>query len=132
MDKGLQKLFKDVVNEISQALTSLGGSGSEVSYLIPEHRNFSEVTKLSEDIKKHWLKATLKEINNLINNKKNLVDEPEKGEPVTPCIDFINQKIQYDVSIDRLELIIVVREDLQNKDLIGYTWSPTASMRNLK
>ena len=27
---------------------------------------------------------------------------------------------------------IVVRGDLQNKELVGDTWSPTASMRNLK
>ena len=33
---------------------------------------------------------------------------------------------------DKLKLRIVVREDLQNKELVGYTWSPTASMRILK
>ena len=31
-------------------------------------RNFSEVTKLSENIRKPCLKATLKEIKNIINN----------------------------------------------------------------
>ena len=29
-------------------------------------------------------------------------------------------------------MIFVVRGDLQNKELVGYTWSPTASIRNLK
>ena len=76
MGKGLHKLFKAVVNDISQALPILGESGSEVSYFIPEPRNFSEVTILSEDIKKPWLKATLKEIENLINNETFLVQEP--------------------------------------------------------
>ena len=52
MDKGLHKLFKDVANEISQALPSLGESSSEVSYSIPEPRNFSEGNRLSEDTKK--------------------------------------------------------------------------------
>ena len=33
--KGLQKLFKAVVNYISQALAILGKSVSEVSYFIP-------------------------------------------------------------------------------------------------
>ena len=69
MDKGLYKLFKSVVNEISQALPILVKSGSEVSYFIPEPRKFSEVNRLSEDIRKPWLKATLKEINNLIKNQ---------------------------------------------------------------
>ena len=58
----LQKVFSTVVKEISQELTALRESGSEVSHFIPEPRNFAEVTKLSENIKKPWLKATLKEI----------------------------------------------------------------------
>ena len=41
-------------------------------------------------------------------------------------------KSQSDGSQDKLKLRIVVRGDLQNKDLIGDTWSPTASMRALK
>ena len=51
MGKGLHKVFKTVVKEISQDLPILGESGSEVSHFIPEPRNFSEVTKLSDDIK---------------------------------------------------------------------------------
>ena len=68
MGKGLQKVFKAVVRYISQALSILGEYGSEVSYFIPEPRKFLEVTRLSEDIKKPWIKVTLKEIKNLINN----------------------------------------------------------------
>ena len=49
MGKCLHKLFKDVVNKISQALPILGESGSEVSYLTPEPRNFAEGTRLSEE-----------------------------------------------------------------------------------
>ena len=59
MGKGLQKVFTAVVNEIYQDLPILDESGSEVSNFIPEPRNFSEVTRLSEDIKKHWIKATM-------------------------------------------------------------------------
>ena len=50
MGKGLQKVFSTLVNEISQELTALGESGSEVYHFIPEPRNFAEVTKLSENI----------------------------------------------------------------------------------
>ena len=62
-------------------------SGSEVSYSIPKARNFSEVTRLSENIRKSWLKATMKDIKNLINNHAFLVQDPAKGEPVTPNMD---------------------------------------------
>ena len=69
MGKGLHKVFKAVVNEIFQDLPILGESGSEVSYFILEHRDFSEVNRLSEDINKPWLKANLKDTKNLINNQ---------------------------------------------------------------
>ena len=47
MGKGLNKVFKTVVNDILQDLSILGASRSEVSYFIPEPINFAEVTRLS-------------------------------------------------------------------------------------
>ena len=47
-------------------------------------------------------------------------------------MDVYKAKIQSDGSLDKLKLRIVVRGDLQNKEMVGDTWSPTASMRNLK
>ena len=127
----LHKLFSTTVKDISQELATLGESGSEVSHFIPEPRNFSEVTKLSENIRKPWLKATLKEIKNLINNQNFLIEDQKEVQPVTPCMDVYKAKIQYDGSLDNMKLRIVVRGDLKNKEMIGDTWSPTASMRNL-
>ena len=60
MGKGLHKVFKTVVKDISQDLPPLVESGSDVSNFIPELRNFAEVTRLSDDINKPWLKATIK------------------------------------------------------------------------
>ena len=62
MGRGLPKVFKSVINNISQVLNVLGESGSGVSCFITEFRNFAEVNSLSEDIKKPWLKSTLKEV----------------------------------------------------------------------
>ena len=81
MGKGLHRLFKAVVKEILQDFPPLGESCSEVSHFIPETRNFSEVTKFAGDIKKPWLKATQKEIKDLINNQTFLVEDPNKAEP---------------------------------------------------
>ena len=47
-------------------------------------------------------------------------------------MDVYKAKIQSDGSLDKLKLIILVRGDLQNKEMVGDTWSPTASMRTLK
>ena len=75
MGKVLHKVLSTIVKEISQELATLGESGSEVYHFIPEPRNFSEVTKLAENIWKPWLKATLKEIKNLINNQTFLIED---------------------------------------------------------
>ena len=56
MGKGLHKVLSTTAKEILQELATLGESGSELSHFIPEPRNFAEVTKLSENIRKPWLK----------------------------------------------------------------------------
>ena len=47
-------------------------------------------------------------------------------------MDVYRAKIQSDGSLDKLKLRIVVRGDLQNKEMVGDTLSPTASMKTLK
>ena len=109
MGKVLHRVFSTIVSEILQELTNFGESGSEVSHFIPEPRNFAEVTKLAENIKEPWLKATLKEIKILINNQTFMIEDPKDGEPVTPCMDVYKAKIQSDGILDKLKLRIVVR-----------------------
>ena len=46
-------------------------------------------------------------------------------------MDVYKAKINSDESLDKLKLRIVVRGDLQNKEMVGETWSPTPSMRTL-
>ena len=90
------------------------------------------MTTFSDDIKKPWQKATQKEIKNLINNQTFLVDNINKDEPITPCIDVYKEQIKSDGSLDKLKLRILVRGDLHNNELVGGTWSPTASMGTFK
>ena len=47
-------------------------------------------------------------------------------------MDVYKANIQSDGSLDKLKLTILVRGDLQNKEMVGDTWSPTASMKTLK
>ena len=103
MGKGLHKVFSTIVKEILQGLTNFGEYSSEVSRFKPEPRNFAEVTKLSENIRKPWLKATLKEIKNLTNKQTLIIEDPKDGEPVTPCMDVYKEKIQSDGILDKLK-----------------------------
>ena len=59
-----------------------------MSHFIAEPRNFTEVTILPADVKNNWLKENLKEVNILINNQTVIMNDPGKGDPVTPCMDF--------------------------------------------
>ena len=93
MGKGLHKIFKTLVKGISQEFPPLGESGSEVSHFITEPTNFSEVKKMSDDMNAPWLKSTLKEITNLINNQTFPFEDTQKDEPVTPCMDVYKAKI---------------------------------------
>ena len=47
-------------------------------------------------------------------------------------MDVYKAKIQSDGSLDKLKLRIVVRGDLQSKEILEDTWSPTSFMRTLK
>ena len=46
--------------------------------------------------------------------------------------DVYKAKIQSDGILDKLTFRIEVRGYFQNKEMVGDTWSPTASMRTLK
>ena len=60
------------------------------------------------------------------------MDDPRNEYPVTRFIDVNKSNIKSDGSIDKLKLRIGLRGDLKNKEMIGYTWAPTSSMRTLK
>ena len=60
------------------------------------------------------------------------MEDPRKGYPVTLCTDVYKSKIKSDGSLDQFKLIIVVRGDFKNKEMIGDNWYPTASMRTMK
>ena len=49
-----------------------------------------------------------------------------------PCMDVYKTKIQSNGSHDNLNLIIVVKGNFHLKEMIGKTWSLTASMGTLK
>ena len=51
---------------------------------------------------------------------------------MTPCMDVYKAKIQSYGSLDKLNLRSLVRGGLLNKEMVGDTWSPTASMKTLK
>ena len=53
-----------------------------------------------------------------VNNQTFLLQYPDKGEPVHPCMDALKAKHQFDGSLDKLKLRIVARGDLKK----GISW----------
>ena len=53
------------------------------------------------------------------------MDDPEKGYPMKPYMDVYKARIQSYDSLVKLKLRILVRGDLQNKEMIGDTWTTT-------
>ena len=51
---------------------------------------------------------------------------------MTPYMDIYKAKTQSDGSLDKLKLRILFRRYLKNKEVVGDTLPPKASMRNLK
>ena len=51
---------------------------------------------------------------------------------MTSCMDVYKAKIQSNGSLEKLKCKILIRRDFQNKDMIGYTWSSTELMKNMK
>ena len=70
---------------------------------------------MSENIRKPWLKATLEEIKNLINDQTLLIEDQNERGTVTPYMDVYKANIQSKGSLDKLKLRIVVRGYLQKK-----------------
>ena len=56
MGKGLHNFFKGCHKWYLTSFTNLDKSGSEVSYSTPKTRNVAELTRLSDDIHKPWIK----------------------------------------------------------------------------
>ena len=67
----------------------------------------------------------MKDISKLFDNKTFIVQEPENGQNLTPCMDVYKYKIQSDGSLDKIRLRIAVRGDIQNKHLVGDNLSST-------
>jgi hypothetical protein len=59
-------------------------------------------------------------------------DNPQPGETSTPVMEIFKVKIKSDGSLDKLKTRMVVRGDLQDKNITEDKWSPAASFRSLK
>jgi hypothetical protein len=73
-----------------------------------------------------------KEIKTLIDSGTFAQDKLKDREISTPVMDTFKVKVKSDGSLDKLKCRLVVRGDLQDKNIMEDKWSPTASFHSLK
>jgi len=83
-------------------------------------------------VRQEWLKAIKKELKTLIDSGTFAQDALRNGEISTPVMETFKVKVKSDGSLDKLKCRLVVRGDLQDKNIMEDKWSPTASFRSLK
>jgi hypothetical protein len=124
----------------SEAIPSLPSSGDALSWE-PAPKSIQEILKMPEGtVRQAWLKSVWKELKALVDAKTfakrkeepSDPDNPQPGEASTPVMEIFKVKIKSDGSLDKLKTRMVVRGDLQDKNITEDKWSPTASFRSLK
>jgi hypothetical protein len=83
-------------------------------------------------VRQEWLKALKKELKTLIDAGTFINDKLKEGEISTPVMKTFKVKVKSDGSLDKLKVRLVVRGDLQDKNIMEDKWSPTASFHSLK
>jgi len=99
----------------------------------PAPKTVRDILKMQDGIvRQEWLKALKKELKTLINAGTFVHDNLKDGEISTPVMETFKVKVKSDGSLDKLKARLVVRGDLQDKNITEDKWSPTASFRSLK
>jgi hypothetical protein len=78
-------------------------------------------------MKQEWLKSVRKEIKTLVDSNTFQEDTMHPGESSTPAMEIFKVKVKSNGSLDKLKTRLVVRGDLQDKNITEDKWSPTAS-----
>jgi len=117
----------------SEVHTDLQPTTNDANSWEPAPKSIRDVLKMQEGIVcQEWLKAIKKGIKTLVDSGTFARDTMHEGETSTPVMETFKVKVKSDGSMDKLKMRLVVRGDLQDKNITEDKWSPTASFRSLK
>jgi hypothetical protein len=124
---------KDLAHACAVESTPPLPSSSDALSLEPAPSTIRDIVKMPEGVvKQEWLKSVKKELKTLVNANTFQEDTLHEGETSTPVMEIFKVKIKSDGSLDKLKTRLVVRGDLQDKNITEDKWSPTASFQSLK
>jgi hypothetical protein len=113
--------------------TDLQPNTADANSWEPTPKTIRDILKMKDGVvRQEWLKAIRKELKTLIDSGTFAQDTLKEGEISTPVMETFKVKVKSDGSLDKLKCRLVVRGDLQDKNITENKWSPTASFRSLK
>jgi hypothetical protein len=84
-------------------------------------------------VQDEWMKSIRKELKTLVDaNTFSTTDSLLPGKTSTQVMETFKVTMKSDGSLDKLKTRLVVRGDIQDKNISEDKWSPTASFRALK
>jgi hypothetical protein len=99
----------------------------------PAPKTVRDILKMTDGVvRQEWLKSLKKEIKTLIEAGTFVHDNLKEGEVSTPVMETFKVKVKSDGLLDKLKARLVVRGDLQDKNITEDKWSPAASFCSLK
>jgi hypothetical protein len=127
-------------------ITALPSNNDALSWE-PAPRSIRDILKMPQGpVRQAWLKSVWKELKALVDSGTFAKPKPKRphnantpdpdtlqpGETSTPVLEIFKVKINYDRSLDKLKSRIVVRGDLQSKNITEDKWSPTCLLQILE
>jgi transposase InsO family protein len=117
----------------AEAHTDIRPNTGDATSWEPAPKTIRDILKMKDGIvRQEWLKAIKKELKTLIESGTFAQDTRRDGEISTPVMETFKVKVKSDGALDKLKCRLVVRGDLQDKNITEDKWSPTASFRSLK
>jgi hypothetical protein len=116
----------------TEATPGLPNSNDALSWE-PAPKTIRDIVKMPPGtVREERLKSVRKELKKLVDSGTFQEDTLHEGETSTPVMETFRDKVKSDGSLDKLKTQLVVRGDLQDKNITEDKWSPTASFRSLK
>jgi hypothetical protein len=118
----------------TEAHTDLQPNTADANSWEPAPKTIWDVMKMKDGlVRQEWLKAAIKkELKTLIESGTFAQDTLKDGEISTPVMETFKVKVKSNGSLDKLKCRLVVRGDLQDKNIMEDKWSPTTLFPSLK
>jgi hypothetical protein len=125
--------YEDLANACAIEATPIPPNKNDAFSWEPAPATIRDIIRMPDGaVKQELLKSVKKELKTLVESNTFQEDTLHAGEVSTPVMETFKVKVKSNGSLDILKTRLVVRGDLQDKNITEDKWSPAASFRSLK